>query len=100
MPKFPAARISDMHTCPMQTPGTPSIPHVGGAISSGASNVFIGKMPAAAVGDSCVCVGPPDTIAQGSNSVFINKKPAARTGDSTAHGGVITSGFSTVLIGG
>ena len=28
----PAARISDMHVCPMQTPGVPPIPHVGGPI--------------------------------------------------------------------
>jgi uncharacterized Zn-binding protein involved in type VI secretion len=94
-----AARVSDTHTCPMQTPGTPPIPHVGGAITSGAANVFIGKMPAAAVGDSCFCVGVPDTITQGSGSVLINKKPAARIGDSTAHGGAVASGFSTVLIG-
>jgi uncharacterized Zn-binding protein involved in type VI secretion len=83
----------------MQTPGTPSVPHVGGAVTSGASNVLIGKMPAATLGNSCFCIGAQDTIAQGSNSVFINKKPAARMGDSTAHGGIITSGFSTVLIG-
>ena len=28
----PAARLTDMHTCPMQTPGLPPIPHVGGPI--------------------------------------------------------------------
>jgi len=94
-----AARVSDMHTCPAQIPGTPSIPHVGGAITSGVSNVLIGKMPAATAGDSCFCVGAQDTITQGSGSVFINKKSAARIGDSTAHGGTVTSGCSTVLIG-
>ena len=31
----PAARIGDMHVCPMVTPGTPPIPHVGGPISMG-----------------------------------------------------------------
>ena len=95
----PAARISDMHTCPMQTPGTPPIPHVGGPITTGVPNVLIGKMPAATLGNTCICVGTPDTIAKGSKSVLINKKPAARMGDSTAHGGVIVSGFPTVLIG-
>ena len=95
-----AARVSDMHTCPMQTPGTPPVPHVGGPVTSGSPNVLIGKMPAATVGSSCFCVGPPDTIAKGSKSVLINKKPAARIGDSTIHGGVIASGFPTVLIGG
>ncbi|MCL2100277.1 MAG: PAAR domain-containing protein [Fibromonadales bacterium] len=89
-----------MHTCPMQTPGTPPVPHVGGPVTSGSPNVLIGKMPAATVGSSCFCVGPPDTIAKGSKSVLINKKPAARIGDSTIHGGVIASGFPTVLIGG
>jgi len=95
-----AARVSDMHTCPMQTPGTPPVPHAGGPVSSGSSDVLIGKMPAAAAGDSCFCVGSQDSIVQGSASVFINKKPAARMGDSTAHGGKITSGCSDVLIGG
>lgn len=28
----PGARITDLHTFPMQTPGTPPIPHVGGPI--------------------------------------------------------------------
>ena len=56
----PAARLTDMHTCPMQTPGLPPIPHVGGPIvGPGVPNVLIGKLPAAVVGDMCVCVGPP-----------------------------------------
>ena len=55
----PAARLTDMHTCPMQTPAFPSpIPHVGGPIiGPGVPNVLIGKMPAAVMGDMCVCVG-------------------------------------------
>ena len=44
----------------------------------------IGKLPAAVVGDNCVCVGPPDTIAMGSSTVLINNRPAARLGDTTA----------------
>ena len=65
----PAARLTDMHTCPMQTPAWPSpIPHVGGPIvGPGAATVLIGKLPAAVMGDSCVCVGPPDTIIKGSS---------------------------------
>jgi len=60
----PAARLTDMHTCPMQTPGTPPIPHVGGPITGpGVPTVMIGGMPAAVVGDMCTCTGPPDTIA-------------------------------------
>ncbi len=95
----PAARISDMHTCPMATPGTPPIPHVGGPISIGCPTVTIGFMPAARIGDMAVCVGPPDTIAMGSMSVVIGGMPAARQGDMTAHGGTITMGFPTVMIG-
>ena len=95
----PAARISDMHTCPMVTPGTPPIPHVGGPISMGYPTVMIGFMPAARVGDMAVCVGPPDVIAMGSPTVMIGFMPAARIGDSTAHGGAIVAGFPTVLIG-
>jgi uncharacterized Zn-binding protein involved in type VI secretion len=82
----------------MQTPGTPPIPHVGGPISGPcAPNVLIGNMPAAVLGDMCVCVGPPDTISAGSSKVMINNKPAARMGDATAHGGKIVVGFPTVM---
>lgn len=95
----PAARISDMHVCPMVTPGTPPIPHVGGPISVGCPTVMIGFMPAARVGDMCICVGPPDTIAMGSFTVKIGFMPAARMGDSTIHGGTITVGCPTVMIG-
>jgi uncharacterized Zn-binding protein involved in type VI secretion len=97
----PAARLTDMHTCPMQTPGLPPIPHVGGpVVGPGVPTVLIEKMPAAVVGDNCVCVGPPDTIAKGSATVMIGNKPAARLGDTTAHGGSIVLGAMTVMIGG
>lgn len=97
----PAARLTDMHTCPMVTPGTPPIPHVGGPISGpGVPTVLIGGMPAAVMGDMAVCVGPPDTIAKGSATVMIGGKPAARLGDMTAHGGSIVLGCMTVMIGG
>lgn len=96
-----AARLTDMHTCPMVTPGLPPIPHVGGPVTGpGAPTVLIGKLPAAVMGDMCVCVGPPDSIIKGSATVMICGKPAARMGDSTAHGGVIVLGCSTVMIGG
>ncbi|HEY0942635.1 MAG TPA: PAAR domain-containing protein [Steroidobacter sp.] len=97
----PAARVSDMHTCPMQTPGVPPIPHVGGPIvPPGAPTVLIGNLPAATLGDMCTCVGPPDSIVMGSTTVMIQGKPAARMGDTTAHGGTIVAGCFTVLIGG
>jgi uncharacterized Zn-binding protein involved in type VI secretion len=96
-----AARLTDMHTCPMQTPGVPPIPHVGGPIvGPGVPTVLIGSLPAAVVGDMCVCVGPPDSISKGSSSVMIGNMPAARMGDSTAHGGSIVLGLPTVQIGG
>lgn len=96
----PAARISDMHTCPMVTPGLPPIPHVGGPIvGPGCPTVLIGGMPAAVMGDMCTCVGPPDTIVLGSAGVMIGGKPAARMGDQCAHGGTIVIGCPTVLIG-
>jgi len=96
-----AARLTDMHTCPMLTPGVPPIPHVGGPISGpGVPNVLIEGIPAAVVGDTCVCVGPPDTIVNGSATVLISGRPAARMGDPTAHGGSIVLGARTVIIGG
>ena len=96
----PAARVGDMHMCPMVTPGLPPIPHVGGPITGpGCPTVLIGGMPAAVMGDMCVCVGPPSTVVLGSTGVFIGGKPAARMGDMTAHGGTITVGCPTVLIG-
>ncbi len=97
-----AARLSDMHTCPMQTPAGPvPIPHVGGPIAGPcAPTVLIGKLPAAKVGDTLICVGPPDAIIKGSATVMISGMPAARMGDSTAHGGSIIIGCPTVMIGG
>ena len=124
----PAARISDMHVCPMVTV---LVPHVGGpilppgcptvligglpaaclgdlltcvgppdSIVMGSATVLIGAMPAATATSMCVCVGPPDVIALGSFTVMIGGKPAARMGDMTAHGGSIVLGCFTVLIGG
>ena len=94
-----AARVGDMHTCPMVDPGPK--PHVGGPIlPPGCPTVLIGGMPAARVGDMCTCVGPPDAIAKGSGTVLIGGMPAARMGDTTAHGGLIAAGCATVIIGG
>ena len=96
----PAARITDMHVCPMVTPGVPPIPHVGGPIlPPGVPTVLIGFLPAATVTGMAVCVGPPDIIAKGSTGVFINFLPAARMGDTCAHGGTIVLGEPTVMIG-
>jgi uncharacterized Zn-binding protein involved in type VI secretion len=96
----PAARVGDLHVCPMVTPGLPPVPHVGGPIvGPGCATVLIGGMPAAVMGDTCTCVGPPDAIILGSTGVLIGGKPAARMGDQCAHGGMISVGLPTVLIG-
>lgn len=94
----PAARVSDMHLCPKVDPGPK--PHVGGPVlPPGCARVLIGGFPAARKGDKAICVGPPDTIKDGNKTVLIGGKPAARMGDGTDHGGIISVGCPTVLIG-
>lgn len=94
---MPAARVGDMHVCPLVT-GV--VPHVGGPIlPPGGLPVLIGGLPAARVGDMAVCVGPPDVIVLGSFKVLIGGQPAARMLDLTAHGGMIVIGYPMVLIG-
>ena len=94
----PAARVTDMHVCPMVTV---LVPHVGGPILPPCSiNVITGFLPQARITDLCVCVGPPDVIVKGSLTVLVNSLQAARMGDITAHGGTIAIGYPTVLIGG
>lgn len=92
----PAARIGDMHSCPLVNG---NVPHVGGPIASGCMTVLIGGSPAARVSDKAVCVGPMDTISHGEATVLIGGQKAARLGDKTQHGGIITTGFPTVHIG-
>ena len=95
----PAARITDMHVCPMSDGPKP---HVGGPIlPPGCPAVLIGGLPAARSADMATCTGPPDTISMGSTTVFIGGMPAARVGDMTAHGGtILPPGCPTVIIGG
>jgi len=94
---LPAARLTDMHVCPMVTV---LVPHVGGpVVGPGCPTVLIGGMPAARVGDMLVCVGPPDVIAMGAFTVLIGGMPAAQMGSLTAHGGAIVLGCPTVLVG-
>src|SRR4051794_41820602 len=72
----PAARVTDMHTCPMFDGPKP---HVGGPIlPPGAPTVLIGGLPAARMGDMCTRDGPPDTIAIGSMKVLNGGKPPPR----------------------
>lgn len=94
---LPAARLTDMHVCPMVTG---LVPHVGGPIAGpGCPTVLIGGMPAARVGDMLACVGPPDTIALGSFTVLIGGMSAAQLGSLCAHGGTVVVGCPVVLIG-
>lgn len=94
----PAARVTDMHVCPMVTG---IVPHVGGPILPPcAVQVLIGGLPAARITDLATCVGPPDVIVRGSSTVLIQYLPAARMLDNTAHGGMIVLGEFTVIIGG
>lgn len=98
-----AARVTDMHICPMSTPTTPPVPHVGGPIMPpGSVQVTIAGLPAACVGDNCICTGAgiPDPIMTGSATVKIGGKFAARQGDLTSHGGTIQGFCPTVIIGG
>lgn len=95
---MPAARLVDFHACPAFTPG--GTPHVGGPITMGCSNVLIGFMPAARLGDMTTCAGGPGVVCMGSSTVLIGFMPAARLGDMAGHGGSIVSGFPTVIIGG
>jgi uncharacterized Zn-binding protein involved in type VI secretion len=78
--KMPAATLGDMHVCPMVTPGTPPIPHVGGPITLGSTGVLIGKKPAARMGDMAVCVGPPSTIVMGCMTVLIGEVSGGAAG--------------------
>jgi uncharacterized Zn-binding protein involved in type VI secretion len=93
----PAARLKDEHTCPLVDVLKP---HVGGPIEKpGVPSVIIGDEIAAVVGDVAICKGPPDAILEGSSSVMIGYRPAARMGDMTVHGGVISTGCFSVIIG-
>ena len=93
---FPAARITDMHVCPMVT-GV--VPHVGGPVlPPGALTVLIGGLPAAHVGGMATCVGPPDSILVGNFTVMVMNKPVAHMTSSCAHGGMIVAGFPQVIV--
>ena len=90
---MPVSCLGDMHTCPMVTPGTPPIPHVGGpVVNPGQFIVRVMGRPAAVVSGTCICVGPPDTMVRGSPFVRITGLPVMRIGDGTAHGGVMVTG--------
>ena len=89
----PAARFTDLHTCPALLGAT-------APIVTGCWTVLTGSLPQARVTDVCACSAGTDPIILGSFTVFVGGFPAARLGDVTALGGVISPPcFPTVLIG-
>src|SRR5512137_105702 len=84
---MPAARVNDMHVCPMLNPGVPPPPHVGGPILMGAMTVMICGQPAARVGDMCQCSGPPDSIVMGCMTVLIGDGGGGGGGGGSSSGG-------------
>lgn len=92
---MPAARMGDMHVCPMMTPAVPPIPHVGGPVLLGSPMVLIGGMPAARMGDMATCVGPPSTILMGCPTVLIGEG-----GSGSASGGGAGSGAAAAAAAG
>jgi hypothetical protein len=62
--------------------------------------VLIGGKPAARVGDLATCIGPPDIVMTGAFTVLVGGMPLARITDATAHGGLVSAGDVTVLVGG
>jgi len=87
----PAARVADMHVCPMFT-GV--VPHVGGVIAPpGAVTVLIGGMPAARVGDMTICAGPPGVIIPpGCPTVLIGSAGGGSGGSAGAAGAATGAG--------
>jgi uncharacterized Zn-binding protein involved in type VI secretion len=92
---MPAARVGDMHVCPMVTPAPAPVPHVGGPIlPPGSPTVLIGGMPAARMGDMATCTGPPDSIILGCMTVMIG---AAGSGSGSG-GGAGSSGAASAKV--
>ncbi|MCC6873677.1 MAG: PAAR domain-containing protein [Sandaracinaceae bacterium] len=90
----PAARAGDLHACPQ-----PDVPHVGGPVAGGSSDVFVNGAPAARAGDATSCAGGSASLDGGSSGVFINRQSAARVGDPAGHGGRVILGSPSVHIG-
>ena len=74
----PAARISDMHSCPTR-------PHVGGPILAGEKTVIIGGQSAARIGDRMVHGG---VIVAGCQTVIIGSTPQGDTLEAAARNAV------------
>lgn len=93
MADFPkAARLGDAHLCPQ---------HMGkDIISNVAPTILIEGKPAARITSKMTCIGGPlDTVAIGEPTVLMQGLDAARMLDGTEHGGLISQGAATVLVG-
>ncbi|SJN13710.1 hypothetical protein CZ787_11495 [Halomonas citrativorans] len=86
----PAARVTDMTSCPI--PG-----HGKNPLVKGSPDVFYDSLSAARLGDESAC-GSPITQAV-SSTVFVNGKPAAILGSVGSHGNTVITGSGTVIIG-
>jgi uncharacterized Zn-binding protein involved in type VI secretion len=71
---LPAARIGDMHVCPLVTV---IVPHVGGPLVLGSLTVIVGGVPQSRQTDMLICVGPPDTVMMGEPTVLVGMAGAA-----------------------
>jgi uncharacterized Zn-binding protein involved in type VI secretion len=79
---IPAARLGDMHVCPI--PG-----HGMSPITSASPDTQINFLGAARVGDVCGCGA---VITTGFPSIVVDYRPLAYLGSPTSHGGSIISG--------
>lgn len=94
---LPIATKGCHHECPAYDGDTA---HIGGPALAGSPNVFACQNPCCRLGDALQCnSSSPDYINSGSHTVFINGKPVARRGDSNVHGGVLSEGKETILVG-
>jgi uncharacterized Zn-binding protein involved in type VI secretion len=82
--------------------GDPSA-HGGVVTGPGVSNVLVGGLPCAVVGDTHTCSIVPHAVTpftKGSSTVLIGGRPALRAGDLSGCGSPIATGLPTVTIGG
>ncbi len=92
----PAAYLGSLHVCPA---ATGPVPHVGGPVIGSIATVLVAGKVVAVIGDTAVCIGPPDKVASACVPVLAKNKPWATLGDSCAHGGKIVLGEPTVIVG-
>lgn len=86
------------HVCPMVTGVTP---HVGGPIiGPGCTGILVDGVPISVMGDTCLCVGPPDVIVQGYPGILADGVPIVVQNCMTAHGGTIPMGVAGVTVSG